>query len=245
MSQRPILNANGDRCCWIDTLDRHAELPRIERLACERRGAAYRQRPADYGPDYVFVQWTLSGCGAVWTDAAPHRFLPIPVGACLVLRTQRPGLAYGSRPDTHEPWTFAYANIHGAAARGIAAAIDARFGPVAPFPGGAVADEALALITRTPHRGQVALSAGESLRLAVALLSLPLSAIGDAPGGALVARACAWMRGSATRPSVAATAQACGVTREHLTRAFRRHLGEPPARWWRRQRRLDGWRGDG
>ncbi len=222
----------------IDTLGGLAELPRVVRIAWERReaGDGYRCMPGRWSFAQATLQITVSGVGGCWPSGARGPLLRVPPGSALLYdnRVHR-DLAYGLVDG--EGWEFHYINLAGAAAeRLVADLIDWRghVMPVAPDH-----PDLAALVAGLPRRGlaQRAWSAAHSAQ--AALRTLLAITGGDSAGAddALVAEAMRLLRAGLAKPQpIAEIARRLGTSREHLTRTFAARVGVAPATWLRRQR---------
>ncbi len=148
-------------------------------------------------------------------------------------------LHYRYPSGAREPWEFCYLDLDGAAAHACLGDLVAAHGhALALDPHLAAVQGCLRLL---PRRGLVARSVplADAARLAHGILEGLATATtqGDGDVHRLTTAAMSWLRERlATTLDMASCAAALGVSREHLTRTFTRHTGEPPARWIQRQR---------
>ncbi len=205
----------------------------LTRVASEHGGAGYRRDVAERGRSNGIIQLTLAGCG--WCRVGDGPSLPVPVGTAMVFHTRlHQQMTYGVADGG--TWDFLYTDLDGEAARSGLADVVARHGHVAPLATDHPAVRACStLLPRAPlaHRS---MPAAESARLGGGLLLALAEGIASGED-ALVVAAMDWLRARRDRQvAVAACAAALGVSREHLTRRFARHVGASPARWLVRQR---------
>ena len=231
-----------ERILDITTLGATPALPTVVRLAWERRlGDGYHCVPGGWSFTQTTIQLTLTGCGAVWPrgDGAGR---PLPAGrALLYASAQHRELAYGLA-DAATPWEFLYINLRGAAAAAMIGDLAKLHEHTAPLACDApVVRECLELLPSRGHRHRVwslAASTGLAQRLLLALSgSAPDQPAEHGTGDALVSLAMTELERRLVEPwTVDRLAQAVGVSREHLTRAFIARAGMPPATWLRRRR---------
>lgn len=233
-----------DRVLDLTTLGRSAVLPRVVRLAWERRERDYRLRPGEWSWEQATIQVTVAGCGAVWMHGAGAA-APIPPGRALVYhnRSQRE-LVYGL-PEAGCAWEFIYINLMGTAATAMIAELAERGGGVVavdpqaqPWRG---IREFLPQPGRPVHRAW-SLAASTDLAQRALLAASGGAGAAEAPDIAsdhVVAHAMAWVEPRLhERWTVARLARDLGVSREHLSRVFVADAGMPPAAWLRRARIL-------
>ena len=220
----------------VSTLDHAGGLPAVDRIIRETGLAhGYRHSAAGRDDGMGAVQITLAGCGRLWPDGrSSGAGIALPPGRCLAFRYGQP-VAYAA----DQRWEFIYINLHGIAALAMLDELTARHGhALACDPAHPalvrLADLACGLGIR--HRR---LALADSARIASdVLLALAEANPGAAePGRDALEAACAYLVRHLGQPvDVADAASVVGVSREHLTRLFRRRLGLAPAAWLRRER---------
>lgn len=213
-------------------------MPALDRVIRERGDPGrYHHAATGRRGDLAAVQITLAGSGTVWPGGEGRGpGLAVPRGRCLGFAFGQP-LAYAAAGS--EPWDFVYVNLAGAAALAMVGELTARRGHVLPVDPAHPAVARLCDLARGPGVRLRALDAATSARIACDLLcALAEADQAEAdPERDLVEAACAQLaQGLAAPLPIAAVARECGVSREHLTRVFRRRLGVPPAAWLRRER---------
>ena len=222
----------------IDTLGGQPDLPRVVRIAWERRtaGDEYRCAPKDWAFVQATLQITISGVGVCWPNGSRGASVRIPPGSALLYHSSvHRDLVYGQAPG--EAWEFHYLNLAGASAERLIADLVAWRGQVVPLESDH--PDLAALTAGLPRRGHAhrAWSAAHSAQAALRAL-LALTA-GDSAGAddALIAEAMRLLRaGLGGRTSIAEVARRLAVSREHLSRVFTARVGQAPATWLRRQR---------
>ena len=217
----------------IATLGVLAGLPTVVRIAEEVSPPHYLCHPSTWAITQVTVQMTLRGVGRCWPEGLGRPARDIPQGHALLYANRlHRRLVYG-RASAQVPWDFLYVNLRGEIATLAIRDLAAEHQHVLPLPPALWAELQGALSEHQPHQVWTrARSSGLALRLLAAL-----AAVGDArptaPADLLVAQAMALL---ASDRSLQAVADACGVSREHLSRLFTRRTGESPGRWRRRAR---------
>lgn len=235
---------SSERVLDLTTLSQSSALPRVIRIARERRSSDYHLRPAAWSWEQATVQVTLDGCGAAWTDGGGQS-RTIPRGMALLYhnRSQR-DLLYGL-PTRDTSWDFLYINLLGSAATAMIGEIAARTGCVVPVDAQTPLWRELLTLLPPPGRPVHRVwSLAQSTALAQRVL-LAVSAgcggepeeVGSGDDTHLVRRAMRWVEQRlGERWTVARLARDLGVSREHLTRCFATATGMPPAAWLRRER---------
>lgn len=179
-----------------------------------------------------FVQFTLNGCGRVHSMAGDQR---IPVGSCL-LCTLDNELHYAAAP---EGWEFVFMSFAGRSARAFIEDLVSMHGFVLRCDIGHGVVRRLLEYTDVDTVQSRQLDAGLAARIAgdVLLQLTEWNAPQTQQSDRLLHDAMALLsRDLADPPAIAAVAQACGVSREYLSRQFTAQLGCPPARWLQNER---------
>lgn len=208
------------------------------RIAWSRVGPGYQHHVGSRGRRNGIVQLTLSGCGECQLPGQPP--VAVPAGMAMCFHTElHADLRYRYPSGEREPWEFCYLDLDGAAAHACLGDLVATHGhTLALDPHLAAVQACLRLL---PRRGLVSRSVplADAARLAHGILEGLAAATSQASDDdhRLTAAAMCWLRERfAITVDVATCAAALGVSREHLTRTFTSHTGEPPARWIQRQR---------
>ncbi len=212
-------------------------LPLIERVVREvGRAGSYRHQVRRRTELQAAIQITLSGSGSVWPDGRERGpGIPVPRGRCLLFRGGQP-LTYASGGAA--PWDFVYANLTGEAALVMVDELVMRHGHVPAInPQHSAIRRCVDLATGAGVRHR-RLDSASAARLACDLLLAVAEANRVVVGGRdLLDEALGFLTANlAQSVDIAAAARHCGVTREHLTRLFRRRLGVAPAAWLRGER---------
>lgn len=223
----------------VSTLDHTGGLPAVDRIVRETGLAhSYRHSVAHRDDRMGAVQVTLAGCGRLWPDGrSSGAGIALPYGRCLAFRYGQP-LTYATDPQALR-WDFVYINLHGAAAMAMLGELIARHGHALACDPAHPALVRLSDLARGPGIRHRRLALADSARIASdVLLALAEANPGTAaPGRDPLEAACAYLVHRLGQPvDVADAADAVGVSREHLTRLFRRRLGLAPAAWLRRER---------
>lgn len=228
----------SERVLEISVLGHLPGFAMATRIAWSRVGPGYRHHVGSRGRRNGIVQLTLSGCGEYQLPGQPP--VAVPVGRALCFHSHlHADLRYGYPAGAREPWEFCYLDLDGVA-------VQACLGDLVAVHGHALALDAQLAAVQTclrlvPRRGLVARSVplADAARLAHGILEgLAMATTqGSDNTHLLTTDAVSWLRKRlATSVDVASCAAALGVSREHLTRTFTSHIGEPPARWIQRQR---------
>lgn len=223
----------------VSTLDHAGGLPAVDRIVRETGLAhAYRHSAAGRDGGMCAVQITLAGCGRLWPDGrSSGAGIALPPGRCLAFRYGQP-VAYAADSQALR-WDFVYINLHGAAAMAMLGELIARHGHALACDPTHPALVRLSDLARGPGIRHRRLALADSARIASdVLLALAEANPGAAePGRDALEAACAYLVRRLGQPvDVADAANAVGISREHLTRLFRRRLGLAPAAWLRRER---------
>lgn len=207
-------------------------LPRVGRLAWSRVDHGNTVEPAGWLDPVAAVIATLSGSGWAEYDGVSHALVP---GTAFCFNARADPVRFGYQPDSGHPWTYCWADLEGPASRDAIHELVRRRRHIVP----ATPMLAAAIMRHLPEQGaiQAAWSGARATAVAWEVLSTLYAAEPAADGSSLVERAIAWMDAHLALPSgVAAAAAAVGVSREHLSRRFRRDLGISAAGWLHHRR---------
>lgn len=191
------------------------------------KSAAYRHSAATRRDPYDFTfQLTLSGRGVFEKDGAVVELTPGRGFLCDIRNDTR--YCYRYPEDAREPWRFVYFQFHGAAACAMARRLIAERGNVFDF---GIDDPLFAELPkcRAGHRTVLlpaSVGAGVVMRLLNGLAASAERAVRNLSAEKLVQRAFDAI--NAPRRHVVSTgelADACGVSREHLSRVFAKVTG--------------------
>ncbi len=177
-----------------------------------------RWRP---GERRCLCQITLEGEGLVTTGSGTTK---LPAGSAFLCDVGDPEVTYRLPEHAQRPWRFLYLTFTGAAAEELVRGLISSKGHCFRIPVGHPAIARLLRFERHRATYQV-LSAIEGSRLVLELLLALASGLEAGAGGHLVAQAMSII--AARDPgqwSVADIADQLAVTREHLSREFRRHF---------------------
>lgn len=182
----------------------------------------------------VVLQWTLEGAGALQFESETYSLGP---GDLFVVSI--PHDHHYFRPKESNKWKFLYFTIEGPAVGEVKDYVHRLHGPVHRIlPKSQFGSVALDCFRRVPVRPTTEFF--ESSRMAWALLmSLcsTLAAMGNDVPASITRPALQLIYGAFQRDlSIEEMAQACGVTRHHFGRVFRRENGIPPGRYLERVR---------
>ncbi len=230
----------------INTANAIPALPRLTAVGHERQDSpAYHRALCDRKDHGVAVQFSLSGCGALWDVPGPWRGQPgwreIPAKHAMIVIFGEDDLSYGYPPGASAPWEFVFANLAGEAAITMARGLIAARGHIIPL---ASRTQVVRDLLRLPLRGRSGpgwrmLTAEANCRLASEVIAA--LATEEDPGDDLgkIEQAMSLLdEDPLSPPSIRAVAARLGLSREHLTRVFTARVGMPPARWCLRQRLL-------
>ena len=217
---------------WFVTLGPLASYPRLRDAGIDMAspGMEYRwdaRAHRRFGSTTVF-QYTIAGEGRFRHGRKQYE---LPPGAAFLCNTRDPDYAYFHPHDAREPWAFLYVNLDGC--EGLSREMIARHGPV--YAVGADSGFVTAMreyVSSEQPTHYVSMERTVALvgTLLTELLGCATSSVAARPASRLVRRACELIERRATEPlDVVGVARAVGVTREHLARAFRRHLHTGPA----------------
>lgn len=227
----------------ISTLDHAGGLPAVDRIIRETGlSQAYRHSGRGRDPGLATVQITLAGCGRLWPDGRTSGAgVALPPGRCLAFRYGQP-VAYAVDAQALR-WEFLYINLHGTAALAMLGELTTRHGHALACDPAHPALVRLADLARGPGIRHRRLAPAASARIASDVLLALAEANPSAAASAQDAleAACAYLVRRISQPvDVADAARSVGISREHLTRLFRRRLGLAPASWLRRERLRQG-----
>lgn len=226
MTMRPMLRQTT---CTV--ADPWPSLPRLLRCGLERRDSPSYERIGRFnlGMRYGVFQFTLSGCGEVEDASGRHA---VPPGHAFVLRLPDPTVAWRLPPDAREPWTFVWMDFIGGGSEALVDELVARHGHVHALPPAHPDLLRLRRLADTPGCTiPIAATAGAALvnGLLLGLAAQQAVTVVSERSAALARRALEAIRSGATVPAdVNALALILAVSREHLSRACRRHLGRTP-----------------
>ncbi len=214
-------------------------LPRVERLAigladevAYRRDTALRRQPC------AAIQVGLGGRLALF-DAKGRIERELGPGRALVFVVPRHRVIYGVPPHRTAPYTYLYANLEGESALAIVTELVAAHGHDMALDPRHPAVRAIAALAPGDGLRQRRLTLPDGARLANDLICALITAncVDDGRDARLVETAMELLRRNLSEPvRISAIARRCGVSREHLSRAFTRACGAAPATWLRRLR---------
>lgn len=222
----------------IDIVQPCADLPAVFGVASERHDSpAYhcegRHRPTQ---EFCVFAYTLAGEGR-FRDAQGEYV--VGTGSGFLCEVCDPATAYYYPARGVEPWEMVYAVISGMATRTMVRALTRQYGPIYTLPreGGIIGK----LMSWREHDGLAThVTPSAAMEMATELL-LALAASHEATwdesaSHQLVLRAQEVVRRHLSRQINASSLAAdLGVSREHLTRIFRAHLGQTPWQYILRQ----------
>lgn len=214
----------------VNTLAPFARLPRVTLVGLATIDSTdYFLAGKNREDTGVIFQYTLSGRGA-FDDG--RRVRSLPQRHAFLVRASNPACTYYYPADAREPWKVLWCSLRGADVRELADEIGGRLGYVFELPEGQGILRELEKLARR-RQASVNLSASKSAalvhRLLDALMSSKEQARGPSAEQQLVERAMAWLgRDRSVLPSATQLAAAIGVSREHLSRAFRRAMDVSP-----------------
>ena len=209
-------------------------LPRSPRLLCvseETRAApTYRyEGRANPNPPHVIFQHTLSGCG-LFKDRSGER--PVPAGVGFLSESDDPDVGYFYPREAAEPWRFIFMDFTGEAAYAMARDLIGTFGHLYRLPRGSTILGRLVGFHVHDQKGCF-IPASEGARLVTDLLHVLLRGkeVDDEtdPKQVLVRSARRAIQSTVhQRVTVGDVAGRLRVSREHLTRAFKKEMGLAP-----------------
>lgn len=181
------------------------------------------------------IQLTLAGsCDLLDADGIRHHVGP---GQAMLFANGEP-TRYGSPRERGEAYVCRWITLAGAGLHGHWSMLRARRGPLVPMPAGDPLRgelERLGEMSAGTDGGDPAAMAAAVHRF-VMLLHRRVDEGVAAEGGAVEAAIGALLRNPRAALSLKEVAERHGVSREHLARAFRARMGEPPGRWLARAR---------
>jgi len=214
-------------------------LPRIERLALGLADeTGYRRDTAPRLHPCAAIQIGLTGRLAIF-DANGRIVRELGPDRALVFVVPRHRIIYGLPSALAGPYSFCYANLEGEAALAIVAELVAAHGHDLALDQRHPAVRAIVALAPAHGVRHRRLPLADSARLASDLLCALVAANSpdDGRDARLVETAMELLRDHLAEPLLIATvARRCGVSREHLSRAFTRACGAAPATWLRRLR---------
>jgi AraC-like DNA-binding protein len=217
---------------WFVTLNPLESHPRLHYAGIDTAGPGmgyhWDARVHRRFRDTTVFQYTISGEGRFRYRRKLHA---LPPGAAFLCNTTDPDYAYFYPPEASEPWAFLFVNLDGGMA--LAAEMVARHGPVYTIgtdSGFVTAVREYVSSEQPTHYVSMERTVSLVGTLLTELLSCAASPVAARPASRVVRRACELVERRVAEPlDVATVARAVGVTREHLARAFRRHLHAGPA----------------
>ncbi len=188
---------------------------------------------------HCLLKWTREGRGIFRDPTGEHELTP---GKAFLCRICDPQTAYYYPPDANRPWRFEYICFAGGSSAEMTAELVHRHGPIFELSPEAPLIRRLAHWRDQPGRDGT-LSSGEGAAIVhEALTSLAISR--DRPGedssAALLTRRAQNRVRSRLHRNLSATelADELGVSREHLSRVFRRQTSQTLYRYIQRQKML-------
>ncbi|RMD81665.1 MAG: AraC family transcriptional regulator [Lentisphaerae bacterium] len=182
------------------------------------------------GIDYTFFQYTLEGTGCF---RANGKTWELPPGYGFLCHVHDPAYEYFIPPPPGPPWTFLFIQMQGESVRRMVDELVRTFGYVYRLP---MEYGIIARLRRLMDLRQNLLTAGEAAAFVCELLGE--LALGKTPASnasrehELIQQALKRIEEQITRPLDATIlANQLGVSREYLSRIFRRHLGKSPYRY--------------
>lgn len=217
-----------------------AGMPRLHGIGCEeRRSPDYHFHGADRKDRHFCLQVTLAGEGRFAVDGVEHA---LPVGRAFLCNVDDPRIAYYYPAEGTEPWRFIFISFSGEPAGAAVRELVDRYGYLYPVaPADAVVQRLLAFgrgerDTR-PH--VTSLAVGQLIIDILAALERAAESARQSATGSLVRRALEVVRATLIFPlTVGDVAAQLHVSREHLSRVFRRELGVTAHTYIERQRLL-------
>lgn len=187
--------------------------------------------------DHCYFSYTLEGRGTVTTK---HGTYQVAAGQGFLVEIDDPDSAYFYPPNAHEPWRFLAFTFVGLPAKAMVRALTERHGPHYTLdPQTPILRR---LIAQQPRELGIAnISVSDGARMVLDLLAV-LADAAEAhaeviPEKEMVKKAMQIMETDAARCfQVAELAAAVGVSREHLARAFQRHIRQTPSQFLRTQK---------
>ena len=209
-------------------------LPHLPQLLCvseeTRAGSAYRYRGLNNpNPPHILFQYTLSGCG-IFRDATDQ--YPVPAGIGILCESNDPEITYSCSLESTEPWRFIFMDFGGEAGYIMARELIRTYGHLYALAEGATIVERLVGFHVYDQKGCF-IPASEGLQLVSDLLHALIAAKeadkNDDPERTLVRHAQRAIQAAVNRRVTASEiASHLHVSREHLTRVFKREVGLSP-----------------
>ena len=208
-----------------------AAFPSVQTVCSEEQyGEAYRHfgRFRQKERHYLF-KYTLSGVGIFRDAAGEHE---VGAGRGFLCEISDPATAYYYPPRAVVPWRFVWITFTGEAAACMVRALVGRYGGVYGIAPEHEAIQRLMDFRRHAGLGYL-MNSGESAEIVLSLLSALASSkesrSDDKPGPELVLRAQDYLGAHMEEEvNVSDLARRIGVSREHLSRAFREQTGTTP-----------------
>lgn len=224
----------------FQTLRAISAFPRPVVIASEsRRDTTYHLVGRRRTEPYLVFQYTLSGSG-VFKNASGAS--DVPPGSGFLCEVSAKDIEYFYPAGADEPWIFVYFSFAGPTAVEMVREMVNRYGPIYRLdPGG----ETIRRLTSFEAFDGVArpLSAGDGARMVMNLLAaLADSAHAEltvASGSMMVQNALQLIEDNlCTTMNVSDLADRLRISREHLTRVFAEHTGQPPYSYMLRRKML-------
>jgi len=227
---------------WLtrfETVRPMESLPRMRVVSVETRDdASYRYEGVSRGAErFMVFQLTLSGSGRFEDAKGVYELGP---GKGFLCEVSDPSVRHWYPKGAREPWVFVFATFEGACAREILKETARRHGPVYELPSNSKLTRKL-LSWKAYGGSTVRLSAPESAACAFEILtSLAGAKESEASVSAssrLVLSACDAIEESLCKgEGVSSIAKRLMVSREHLSRLFRREMGQSVQRYMAKRR---------
>lgn len=217
------------------------EFPRPFSLGMEvRTGPDYHWEGRTRGDSpHAIFQYTLEGCGRFRDRNGEHR---LPPGTGFLCISTDPEIAYYYAPDEVRPWAFFFLAFSGAAAYELVNGLTRRFGGVFSLPPDkGIVKRLRGLLTESRQVLPLTVSSGTELvmELLCAIAASREEAPADHPEERLVERAKEEIeRRLEARINAAGLADVLAVSREHLSRVFKRRTGWTPYQYVLRRQML-------
>lgn len=211
----------------FETSDPTPDFPQLLNMAHAVETSGYGHRGIDRQNDpYAAFQYTLSGCGEVIFDGKRYEVTP---GQAMLFCAADPRIAYQYPSDASEPWEFIYVDILGLNEK--ISALTTRFGPIFTLSPNAPALDRFLSFRRRPT-GHTRLSSAESAQIAWDLVNLcHFSATepqnDETEQNRFYQQICELVdQNLAENPQIQDLAQWLEISREHLSRRFKKQTGQ-------------------